>query len=161
MRRSVLTSTIVAVLIAALALGLAGCGDDDDAASTAATATSSQAGANAEFCASLDDLQSAVGDLTALDPSTTSLDQLSSTVAALGTAWTGVVSSAKDATGVDTSALSDAWDGVIAATKDLAGSGSLTVAAQNVEDAVAPLETAIQDLRPECGTTTGATTTGQ
>lgn len=163
MRRSVLMSSLVAALFVALVVGLAGCGDDDDAASTAPPATTSQSAANEAFCASLDDLGTAVDDLKALDPSSTSLDQLSSTVAAIGTAWTGVKNAAKDATDVDTSALSDAWSGVQAAARNLASSGSVSAAAESVEDSLTPLEEAVQDLRPECGSTTdgsGSTTNG-
>lgn len=163
MRISGLMSSLVVALLVALVVGLAGCGGDDDATSAAPPATTSQSTANEAFCASLDDLGTAAADLKALDPSSTSLDQLSSTVAAIGTAWTAVENAAKDAKGVNTSALSDAWNGVRAATRNLAGSGSVSAAAKSVEDSLAPLEQAVRDLRPECGSTTdasGSTTNG-
>ncbi len=160
MRRTLLAP--IGAVLAALALALGGCGDDADDAETAtppaATSTTSQADADAALCASLDDLEAAAGDLRSLDPANTTLTQLTTAAMDLASAWADVRAAASDARAVDTTALTDAWDGVTAVIQDLPGSGQTpTQAVAALTDSLAPLEDAVDEVRPECdaaGTTT-------
>ena len=162
MRKSALLSTIGA-LLTLLVLALAGCGSSSSAGSSPGTgATTSQSTANAAFCASLGDLETATANVKSIDPKNTTVTQLTTAATQLGAAWTSVEASAKDATGVDTAALTDAWSGVKAATQNLQGSGTTpSAAAQTLKGAIAPLQQAADDLKPQCeGVTTTGTTTG-
>ena len=160
MRRPALLIPLGALLVL-LALGLAGCGDDSTSEADATTSqTTSQTDSNAAFCASLTELEDATDDLKALDPTATTITELTTTATNLVTAATGVLTAAKDDVSIDTAALSQAWDNVTTAIGDIPGSGqSASQAVNSLKTALEPLEQAADDLRPNCedggtGTTT-------
>ncbi len=149
MRRAAswLVLPVAAVLVALVLAGCGGGGSDPGAG----PATTAQTTANGAFCADLAEFRRAAGDLTGLDPKSTSLNELALTAANLGSAWRNLRASAKDATGVDTAALASAWQGVLAQAKDLSGSGASPAAAvAALKAAAVPLRKAADDLTPGC-----------
>lgn len=145
MRRPALLIPLAALMVL-LALGLAACGDDD---TSEAGATTSQTDSNAAFCASLTDLGDATDDLKALDPTDTTLTELTTTATGLITASADVLSAAKDDVSIDTAALSQAWDNVRQAIRDIPGK-SVSQALGSLQTALEPLEQAADELRPNC-----------
>ena len=73
-----------------------GCGSSSSGSSpSSAGATTSQATANAAFCSSLDQLETATANVKSLDPKNTTVTQLTTAATQLGAAWTNVKASAK------------------------------------------------------------------
>ncbi len=152
---------LITSLAVVLALVLAACGSSSSSGGSGGGATTSQESANAAFCAGLADVRTAADAVTSLDPKNTTLTQLSTAMADLGTAWTSFAAAAASTKGVDHAALTDAWNGLKDAATALPGSGaSPSEAVQSLQPHLAALEKAAEGLAPECegASTTGTTT---
>ncbi len=155
--RRLVTIVCIAALTGALGLGLAGCGDDDGgsaggttAATTTGTATT-QDQANAAFCASLVDVQAAVTDVKNLDPSSVSVSSLTATATTLTTALSQLTAGAKEAVGIDSAELQSAFSQLKSDLLAIPGSASgLSAGLTAAQDAVAPVQAALDDVKPEC-----------
>ena len=98
MRRGVLILLVVGG-VAAILIGI-----------YAVTRPESQADAQANFCSSLDSLDSDVQALQALDPATASKSDYQDAVDSIQGAWDNVKTDASDLASVDMSTLDSAWD---------------------------------------------------
>lgn len=162
--RRLATIVCIAALGGGLMLGLAGCGDDDGsadattAAATTGTATT-QDQANAAFCSSLVDVQAALTDVKNLDPSSVSVTSLTTTATTLTNALSQLSAGAKQAVGIDSDELQSAFAQLQTDLLAIPGNaGGLSAGLEEAQDALAPVQAALDDVRPECsstGTTTG------
>ena len=152
----------VAAVTGGLVLGLSGCGSTSsgsaDATTQAGTATGTAA-ANAAFCSSLVDVQSALTDVKNLNSSNISVSKLTTTVSSLTTALSQLAAGAKDAVGVDASALQSSFAQLKDDLLAIPGSGQgLSAGLASAQKALVPVQNQLNELKPECssaGTTTG------
>ena len=150
----------VIALAGALVLGLAGCGSDSSAGSTSvATTSTAQAAANAAFCSSLVDVQSAVTDIKNTSPSDVSVTKITQLASGLSTALTQLTAGAKDAVGVDSAALQSSFTQLKDDLVAIPGSGQgLSAGLASAQKALVPVQNALDDVKPECSS--GGTTVG-
>jgi len=120
-RRGWIILLVVLGIAAAVGIGILAVSRDD-----------SQASAQDNFCSSLQDLDSDVQALIALDPSSASKDDYQSDVSAIEDDWDQVKSDASDLTSVDMSTLDSAWDDFKSSVDDVPDDASASDAINDV-----------------------------
>ena len=147
------------VLIVALATGIglvvAGCGSSNN---------NTQTSANAAFCTSLASFDQQKNQFESTVKSGPTKSQVQAAYGTLKTSFDDTTAAAKNAKNVSTDALQSAWDGLTSAVQGVTSASSLQAGLTAVKNALVPLDQAVNDLKPNCETTTGtstaATTTG-
>jgi len=157
-----------APLIGAALLTTAACGSSSSSSTTnTASATSTtggtgtQAAANAELCAAVTQLNTAISGMKGLTTST-SITQFATATTNVASAWTALQSAAKTAKGIDTTQLGNAVNTFESTMQSLLGSGkSFSQDIQTAKSAIQPVEQSAKNIAPNCGaTSTTGTTTG-
>jgi hypothetical protein len=146
---------LMAVLATGIGLVVAGCGSSNN---------NTQTSANAAFCTSLASFDQQKNQFESTVKSGPTKSEVQTAYGNLKTSFDNVKSAAQNAKNVSTDALQSAWDGLTSAVQGVTSASSLQVGLTAVKNSFAPLDQAVNDLKPNCGTTTGtstaATTTG-
>ena len=147
----------------ALVAGLAGCGSSGGGSgggsTSVATTGTSQAAANAAFCSSLVDVQSALTDLKNVNASDVTVTKLTQLASGLTTALAQLTAGGKEAVGIDSTALQNSFVQLKDDLLAIPGSGQgLSAGLASVKKALVPVQTALDDVKPNCAS--GGTTTG-
>ena len=121
-RRAWIILLVVLGAAAAIGIGIFAVSRDDD----------SQARAQENFCSSVQDLESDVQALIALDPSTASQSDYQSDVSAIEDDWDQVKSDASDLASIDMSTLDSAWDDFKSAVDDVPDDASVSDALDDI-----------------------------
>src|SRR6187200_3238484 len=100
--------------------------------------------AEAQYCSSLESLQSDITALTSLDPSTASQGQFQSDVSAIQSDWDDVKSDAQNLSSANQSDLDSAWNSFENAVKGIPDNASVSDAEQAVPQSAQGLQTAAQ-----------------
>lgn len=132
MRRGVLILLVVGG-VAAILIGI-----------YAVTRPESQADAQANFCSSLDSLDSDVQALTALDPATASKSDYQDAVDSIQGAWDNVKTDASDLASVDMSTLDSAWDSFKSSVDDVPSDASVSDALGDVKSSAESLGSTVK-----------------
>jgi hypothetical protein len=99
----------------------------------------SQAQAQQNFCSSLSGLESSIGSLTSLSPTSASKDDYQSAVSDIDSAWDQVKTDAGDLKDVSTSTLDSSWDSFKSAVDDVPDDASVSDALNDVSQAAQSL----------------------
>src|SRR5262245_35058444 len=140
MRRGVLILLVVGAA-AAILIGI-----------YAVTRPESQADAEANFCSSLESLDSDVQALTALDPATASQSDYQDAVDSIEGAWDDVKSDASDLASVDMSTLDSSWDSFKSSVDDVPDDASVSDALTDVKSSAESFGSTVKSTLagPDC-----------
>jgi hypothetical protein len=160
LRRQVWAVPVIGVAI----LTTAACGSSSSSSSTSSGATSTmmtstgaQSAANAQLCADVAALKSAVADFKNLSASGSLSTELAATTAKISQSWSALQQAAASAKTIDTTALSTAVGNFQKTMLALPASGkSPSQALETGKSALTSVEQAAKDVAPGCASSSGS-----
>lgn len=115
-----------------------------------------KAEATAGLCTSLQGLDASLKQLTSLDSSTATADELNTDVAAVQSSWDTVKSSAQDVQSASMGSLDSAWDTFSSAVKGIPDASSVSDAMTSVQKAGQQLESTAKSTAASINCTSSA-----